>query len=333
MHVLWSTYLENVAPLITILHKSTMRKLIETAQDMDNLDKDSKALVLAFCLATVISMSPEECKTHLGETRDTAVQRYRFATEQALAKAGLTDTRSLTLLQAAVLFMIGINGVDGTKRVWTMTATVYRLAQGLGIHIDGTYFHFNPLETEMRRRVWWTICLLDVRSSEDHGTDFQTRSGMYGPRLPLNVNDDDLYPETQTPPKERIGVTDMTFSLIRFEITAAIRKLNHGYSNNRSRPNSSQHQNYVKKIKKMRQHIEDKYIKHCKLDIPLQWVCATVARLCLAKLWLNVYHPMIRTGRGPKLTDEASDSLFLAAIEVIEFGHLIKLDKRTAKWA
>lgn len=42
---------------------------------------------------------------------------------------------------------------------------------------------------------------------------------------------------------------------------------------------------------------------------------------------------MIRTDRGPKLTDEARESLFLASIEVIEFAPMVESDKRTAKWA
>jgi hypothetical protein len=96
------------------------------------------------------------------------------------------------LLQAAVLFLTCIRQQDDTRFVWTMTAVVLHLAQGLGLHRDGSNFGLNPFETEMRRRLWWHICLLDMRSSEDHASDPQVYEAFYDTRLQLNINDDDI---------------------------------------------------------------------------------------------------------------------------------------------
>lgn len=54
-----------------------------------------------------------------------------------------------------------------------MTGLLIRMGQALGLHRDGTHFDYlSPFEIEMRRRVWWTLCMLDVRASEDQGTDY-----------------------------------------------------------------------------------------------------------------------------------------------------------------
>ncbi|KAJ5170330.1 Transcription factor [Penicillium coprophilum] len=333
--ILWEKYRENVAPLITIVHRPTAKKLFaEAARNPDTLDKNSEALVFAMYLCSIISMKPDECLFQFGEDRPTAVKRYRFATEQALAKAGFLNTQSLILLQAAVLFLVCVRREDDSKFVWSMTSIVLRLSQSLGLHRDGTNFALKPFETEMRRRLWWHISLLDVRSSEDHGTDPLIHESMYDTRLPLNVNDDDLLPDMQTPPEEREGFTDVTFCLIRCEITSALRRANYVCPAARTRlPHSLPPVDRAgRMIQIISDRCEQRYIRHCDMNIPAQWCTATVGRLILAKLWLILHHPMTRKNRGNNVSQATRESLFLTAIEVLEFGHLLEADPKTAKW-
>ncbi|KAJ5636624.1 uncharacterized protein N7484_009937 [Penicillium longicatenatum] len=331
----WEIYNENVAPLITILHKPTVRGLlIEAAQHPEALDKNSEALVFSIYLSAIVSSKPEDCLAKLGEDRKSAVKRYRFAVEQALARAGFLNTQSLVLLQAAILFLICIRREDDSKFVWSMDAIVLRLAQGLGLHRDGTNFALKPFETEMRRRLWWHICLMDIRSSEDHGTDPLIHESMYDTRLPLNINDDDLYPEMTETPTERECCTDMTFLLIRCEITSALRRANYTCPGSRFRmgdPGPST-ERCERMIQIINNRVEERYIKHCDMNIPLHWAAATVARLILAKLWLIVHHPMTRKDRSTNVSQTTRESLFLTAIEVLEFGRLLETDPKTAKW-
>ncbi|KAJ5964283.1 uncharacterized protein N7479_004159 [Penicillium vulpinum] len=333
--ILWETYLENVAPLITIVHRPTARKMFaEAAQHPEALDKNSEALLFSMYLCSVISMKPDDCWFKLGEDRATVVKRYRFATEQALAKAGFLNTQSLVLLQAAVLFLVCVRREDDSKFVWSMTSIVLRLAQGLGLHRDGTNFSLKPFETEMRRRLWWHISLLDVRSSEDHGTEPLISERMYDTRLPLNINDEDISPDMEDPPEEREGFTDVTFCLIRCEITSALRRANYVCPGAQFRsPNSLPPiERAGRMIKIISDRCEQRYIRHCNMDIPAQWCAATVGRLILAKLWLIVHHPMTRKDRG-NVFQATRDSLLVTAIEVLEFGRLLETDPKTAKWA
>lgn len=307
---------------------------MEAAQHPESLDKNSEALVFAIYLSAIVTLSPQECLSRLGEERNMAVKRYRFAVEQAMARANLLNTQSLVLLQAAVLFLICVRREDDTKFVWSMTSVILRLAQGLGVHRDGTNFALKPFETEMRRRLWWHICLMDVRSSEDHGTDPLIHENMYDVRLPLNVNDDDLHPDMTESPKEKEGCTDLTFCLIRCEITSALRRVNYACPSNRFRLGTAAPslERCERMIQILSTRVEERYIKHCDMNIPIQWTSATVGRLILAKLWLVVHHPMTRRDRTTNLSQATRESLFHTAIEVLEFGRLLEADPKTAKW-
>lgn len=332
--ILWNIYSENVAPLVPMVHKPTAKKLFVTAaQSPDSLDKNSEALILAMYLVSIISLTPEQCSSLLGEERDSIVGRYRFAVEQALSKANFLNTQNLILLQAAVLFLIGIRREDDTKFVWSMTALVLRLAQGLGLHRDGTNFGLKPFDTEMRRRVWWHICLLDIRSSEDHGTDFQIHERLYDTRLPLNINDEDISPEMTEMPEEKLGFTDMTFCLVRCDITIALRRVGYACPNkNTPGPREPSPETCGKLIQAINHRIEERYLKYCDKSVPIQWVCATVGRLILTKLWLVVHHPMTRPYSGLNLTNASRESLFTTSVEVAEFARLLTADKNTQKW-
>lgn len=333
-HLLLTVFEENVAPIIRIIHNSALRNLVQTAAtNPDELDKGSEALVFSVYFAASSSMTDEQCLTHLGETQATLTKRFRFAVEQALARAGFLHTRKLIVVQAAVLFLSCASHPKDAHFVWTMIAVVTRLALGLGLHRDGGHFDLGPYETEMRRRTWWYIYLLDVRTSESQATSPQIREGDYNTRLPLNINDDDLSSDLLETPKERIGFTDMTLTLVRCEILISNRTLMQI-----SDPAlSAQHailKSRLLAINKCRQALNERYVRYCDLAIPIHWVAATIARVALARLWL-VSHFSLMTADGfqPDLWPEQCDVLILTAIEVLEFVYLLETHENTAKWS
>ena len=57
----WQTFLENVQPLVKILHTPTMNKVIKEVQNnLDSLSKSTEALMFAIYFATVTSMNANE---------------------------------------------------------------------------------------------------------------------------------------------------------------------------------------------------------------------------------------------------------------------------------
>lgn len=111
-------FTENVAPLVRIFHIPTTARIYwDAIASLDSpLDKKIEALLFAIYYSAVISMDePKQCLDILGIPRDQALAKYRFAVEQALARADLLNTQSITLLQATVLFLWVLRSVDNSR--------------------------------------------------------------------------------------------------------------------------------------------------------------------------------------------------------------------------
>ncbi|EXJ66490.1 uncharacterized protein A1O5_10159 [Cladophialophora psammophila CBS 110553] len=334
--ILWEVFKENVDPVVRILHRPTAKTiLMNAASSLDRVSKPAEALLFSIYFGAVVSLTPEQCQQLLDEDKQSLLKKYRFATEQALARADFLNSSSLMCLQALSFFLIFVRHCDDTRLVWALGGLAIHLAQSLGIHRDGTHFGLNPFDTEMRRRLWWQISLLDNRAAEDHGVDPTFSEQFYDTKIPANLNDDDIYPGMKECPKERVGATEMTFCLIRFEISAFSRRFNFtapGYGPPQT-PELSLGEK-EKLIDECHRKLEEKYLRHCDMNMPIYWVAATVARLILAKMWLMVHHPRAYSNSdgGSPMPPEIRDRVFITSVEVIEFSHLLEKNENTAKW-
>lgn len=118
---------------------------------------------------------------------------------------------------------------DKSRAVWTLLATAVRVAQALNLHVES----LGPTETffnqQMRKRLWFTICLLDVQTCFDPDSRPLIPLEMTQPTLPLNVNDSDFDPSfvvgdlNDLP--ERDEVTDVTFALFTYNLQICGRRL------------------------------------------------------------------------------------------------------------
>ncbi|CAG8070668.1 unnamed protein product [Penicillium salamii] len=332
-HLLWETYERNVAPLVSILHKPTIHRLVrKAATNAEFLSPTDEALVFAVYFAAVASIKPEGCLETWGSDHETLIQHYRFATEQALARANFLKTRSLAVLQALVVFLTALWQAEDGNFIWAMTSVAYRLAQGSGLHRDGSNLGLSPFETEMRRRLWWYIYLLDAQSSEAQAIGRLIYEGSYDTKLPLNVNDKDLSPEATEQFTERIGFTEMTFCLIRCEINIRSRQIC-GNSRPSLTPRRPSIEETEKNLNEINSYLEKDYLKFCDLNVPIQWTAATITRIALARSWLIAHFTLITTGElSSERWQQRRETLFQTAIDVLEFTHLLETSTETADW-
>lgn len=163
----WNLFKENVDPLVKLIHIPTMEpKIFDAMTHLSHLPKGLEALMFAIYYGAVTSLQQHEVVQVLGYDQETLLARYRFGIEQALARAHFLDTEEIIVLQAFVLFLVLLRRNDDARIFWTLTGLVVRLAQALGCHRDGSHFDMSPFECEMRRRLWWHVCILDSRASE-----------------------------------------------------------------------------------------------------------------------------------------------------------------------
>lgn len=332
----WDIYKTNIAPVMKLLHTPhTEKMLLQAAQDLDHISKAVEALMFSIYFAVVTSISDEDCLLMLGVERPATLRKYRFACEQAFARAGFLNTQDILVLQAMLLFLTAVRRTDDTRYVWTLAGLLIRLENSLGVHRDGAQFNLSPFETELRRRLWWQTCTLDVRASEDHGCDPSIIEQSFDTKFPLNINDADISPSTTVAPPEHEGATEMTFDLIRYSVSTTVRRLSYmppGQGPCQTKAVAATLEDKEHLIEELHQYIEKKFLRYLDTSIPLHWVAATVARLIMAKMWLVVHHPLQRSDAGAGLPQETKDRLFITSIEVIEFSRLLETEKATLKW-
>jgi hypothetical protein len=99
-----------------------------------------------------------------------------------------------------------------------LSGVAQRIAQRIGLHQDGEKLKLPPFETEIRRRLWWQIVILEGFSQKVAGTGTGTTVLMGNVKMPSNLNDNDIFPGMKELPPVSDRATDMMFFLIRCHV-------------------------------------------------------------------------------------------------------------------
>lgn len=99
----------------------------------------------------------------------------------------------------------------------------------MGLHRDGESLNLTPFETEMRRRLWWNLVILDAAWALLSGMTYPIISVNWTTKVPRNVNDADLFPGSTEPIQERDGPTEMGFTLLMTTIWGFVIKCHHQF--------------------------------------------------------------------------------------------------------
>jgi hypothetical protein len=346
---LLDVFSENVNFTIQAVHLPTITSMIRDLRgDITRLTPVNEALMFSIYYAAITSMeeddvsppwhkiifhtltSSQQVINNFGSTKTELNLKYRLGLERALAKADFLNAPDIGLVQALVNFLTLARRHDSPRFVWMMTGIVIRMAQYLGLQRDGSNFkQLTPYEVELRRRVWWGVCMLDMRASEDQGTDLAIATGSFDTKIPLNINDADISPETKEMPEERDGLTDMSMARLQAGLLDTMRQLiapvtGEGTANleAKSRMLSEIYQNY-----------EEGYLQYIpKIGNIAYWVAVTIARLVMAKMALIVFLPVLFASPGDLLSDEIRTKLLISAIEVAEYNHALNAEQECRQW-
>ncbi|OIW23815.1 hypothetical protein CONLIGDRAFT_657415 [Coniochaeta ligniaria NRRL 30616] len=336
---MWQIYLENVDPLVKVLHVPSMEQLMrERRACLGNIPPSTEALLFSIYYAAVASMEVDEVARSLGAEKFTLLNQYRFAVEQALAKANFITDPDLTVCQAFVIFLVLVRRHEKARFSWTLTGLAVRICQAIGLHRDGTNFpHLTPFEIEMRRRLFWSLLMLDLRSAEDQGTECIISDGSFDTQLPLNINDADIGPDSTEFPENREGSTDITFCLVRFEICNLARQMHQ--ESTTVAPNMTREetlkmlQERENSLLEVYNRLEVKYLRDSSAEEnPMYWVAGNIARVIMAKMITVIYQPILFALPADSLSCRLRERLFIAAVEIFEYNHILNTDPRCRQW-
>ncbi|KAK0719636.1 fungal-specific transcription factor domain-containing protein [Lasiosphaeris hirsuta] len=215
---LWQIYLDRVNPLTKIIHVPTLQPFLAEALGVShNVPRNVEALLFSIFLMAVISLTPDECQALLGYSREKALQRYSTAVRLSLLRLNFLKSNDLTTLQALVIYLISLQGRYNRHASWILNGVVIRMAQKMGLHRDGELLGLGPFDTEMRRRLWWQIIMVDAKYAIFSGLSHTLLPRNWDTKPPKNVNDADIYPSATEPFQDRGGPTEMIFCLLTYK--------------------------------------------------------------------------------------------------------------------
>ncbi|KAH8649816.1 hypothetical protein BX600DRAFT_502204 [Xylariales sp. PMI_506] len=299
---LWQTFLENVNPLTKLVHVPSLQPAIDKAiANINHIPKGFEALMFAIYGIAVRSLEDSECIDMLGETRGVLLTRYVAYTKSALLSARFMSSTSIVVLQALVLHIFTIRDIYEPRSVWILTGMAIRMAEGMGMHIDGKLLGLSPFETEIRRRIWWLLKVHDVNAAELCGqaklrtleVDEST------PKQPTNVNDSDLHPTMREDAVDAVGATEMIWCLLKTELACFAANKKAKFRKSGSSGFGSEELSAMKismEVKEMlykeiQNLVETKYLRFCDPSQPLQMMALLVGRLIITSLGFVANHP------------------------------------------
>ena len=301
IYQLWQTFIDRVNPLTKVIHVPTLQHAIDKAvADMQHIPKGFEALMFAIYSTAVVSLTNEECEEMLGETRAALLPRYTAATKGALYRARFMSSTSIVVIQALLLHLLSIRDSYEPRAVWSLTGVAIRIAEGMGMGLDGTLLGLSPFEIEIRRRIWWQIKMHDFRAAELSGQSKMRHLDVSEttPKHPTNVNDSELYPAMSQPPVGSTKPTEMIWCMFRSDLASfAATQKSKAQSLAKTGATSEEYSavddvamkdDFIKLLIDM---IETKYLRFCDPSLPLQLMTLLGARITTNLMTFRSHHP------------------------------------------
>ena len=175
-----------------------------------------------------------------------------------------------------------------------MLGLAIRIGQRMGIHSEAILAKSSVLEAEMSRRLWWSLILFDTRIAEMADLHATSLLPTWDCRVPLNINDSDLWEEMKESPHVQGKLTDVLFALCRSELADFVRytKFHLGFFGPglKSIETEAQQSTEGAEMDSFSKTIEDKYLKFCDPDNALHFMAIWTTRGNFAKYRLMEHH-------------------------------------------
>jgi Fungal specific transcription factor domain len=267
---LYKTFLCYVNPLIPLLHLPTFHDQYQRFWQWYSMwdGKTPPEGILAetpsflplmlsvFFTAALTTSTPELIG---GDQKVQYIQRRLYhITSRSLNMVGFPHDPSIYSLEAFILIHSVLMREEESISSCSFVATAFRIAQAMGLHIDGSEFNMSSIETEERRRIWSYIMHLDVMASLLSGLPLLS-SNEGSATKPISARKDEL---VESPDFSSTADSTADDSLYpgyvlaqgRYEISRRIRKILNSHISPQSSP--SQIQSLKDMIEQLRDRTE-----------------------------------------------------------------------------
>lgn len=184
-------YFQLYHPTFPILHEHSFREQYSTISSRPG---GSTFHILANLVAVLGSFVSSTCSDGTHATLFNAVKTN--------LSIGSLETGSLGLVQAFAMAATYLQKRNRPNSGYNYGGIALRLAISLGLHKEFHGWQTTPFKKEIRRRVWWSLCVLDVGATVTYGRPLSWPQVGVETAFPLNIHDKDLVPTSTSFPPE-----------------------------------------------------------------------------------------------------------------------------------
>ncbi|KAF5859643.1 hypothetical protein ETB97_002554 [Aspergillus alliaceus] len=338
---LWQTYLENVNPLLKVTHTPTLQpRIVDAVSDLGDIHPALEALMFSIYCIAVMSLTDNECHRLLKSSKEDLLARYWLGCRQLLIKCRLWQYTNVDGLTAVYLYLVSVSPQTDPRSLSSMLAAALRIAQRMGLHNESTYTRYTTVEAEMRRRLWWSMVIFDHRMCEMSDHKVTTLTPTWDCRIPLNVNDFEIRPDTSSSPPNSEKPTEALFAVVRSELADLIR-------------HTTFHINFVNPVLaavakakdprhmsistdgemlSIQKAIEEKYLAFCDPADPLHYMTIWTTRGYLARNRLLEHYARHLTSPVMQQTDAQRNAALFYALEMLQCDTRLRLSPLTSRY-
>ncbi|KAJ5153056.1 uncharacterized protein N7482_009534 [Penicillium canariense] len=336
---LWQTFLERVNPLTKILHAPTVQQqILEAMSDLTQISKEFEALLFSIYCISLTSLQAGDVEKSFGEGKKMLLSRCRRGAQLAFRNASFLRTSSTMVLQAFMLYLLSMRAFADPHTIWSLSGVALRMAQRIGIHRDGSGYGLSVFETEMRRRIWFQLMVLDATSAQFCGVAAGPFLNTADTKPPMNANDSDLDPRMTEPACEKQGPSEMIFCLARSEFGKWLRRWSNdtGGSSSPWAFLSSSSMSLSEKdssIDELENLMEQKFLKYCDLSIPLHLATTMMARSATHYTRLMAHHPRQYRDSSARIPQAEKDIIFKNCLKMAEYADYAQTNPDVQRFA
>ncbi|KAI4251182.1 MAG: hypothetical protein LQ352_005019 [Teloschistes flavicans] len=333
LDMLYHQYFKAVDPLAHLLHKPTFDRqfcrVMLGQHPSKTATKSFTALVLAMCFAAAVSLTNSQPQVHFQTNKAALVEKLKLATERALSAAQHMKSLKLVTMQAFTIYLIPQCRGEISRSQTSLVGALVRLAQCAGLHRDASNTDTSPLECHVRSLLWYQICFLDLHTCEAQGPQPMIHDDDFDTPLPANVND--LAFDVATVPVPSTDWTDVTFSLLRFEITEVHKSIfRERMSLNRKATDlSTVRSNLDSRV----QAIKSKYLDHLDDQIPIQRCAKLTATSLLSRCTPMLLQIFFNLDDFSDMQRQLQHDILTSSLDLMEASATLETATDLAVWA
>jgi hypothetical protein len=255
---------------------------------------------------SIMTLKDDDVERIFLEHKLAVVERFHTSVKQALVTVQFMRTNKVLVLQAFLLYLTFLYLRDSYQDANALLALCARIAQNMGLQRDPAGYAYSPWTSDMRRREWLYLSVLDGYAMVIYGCESCLPAATT--RQPRNV-DEDLWNATRfakpsSIPKEIVGFTNMSIVLIRGRLAELQREVAGNLKSNLSMEGFQENES---SISRSRASIEQDFLADADRDNPLCKMAFALMEGVISTLRLSIRQHQIAYGNSER-TEENKKS-------------------------